>query len=377
MSKIAFINTLKVPSGEASVNRILSLAKGLVECGDEVDIITSNVNPDYANGEKIDGVRIYNLGTSNGIAGLTIALNRIIHHLNRERYKAVISTTNSLLLIYPLAATCKFIGSKLIQEKSEFPFSLMKKGFVNRIYSHFYVNTTYKLMDAMIIMTIPLLEYFKDKVRKNCQFIHLPMTVDSSRFDISKTQSDFGDYIAYCGNMSGNKDGVENLIDAFGFVLEKNPQLKLLLIGGTDNDEELLKLKQKAAKISLDNIIFYGKASRDIIPSLLKNAKILALARPSGLQSLGGFPTKLGEYLSTGNPVVVTAVGDIPNYLNDKNSFIVEPDNNKAFGEAISQAYKNPKQSTLIGQEGYKLVQSTFEYQIQTKKLHNFIDKLK
>ena len=53
------------------------------------------------------------------------------------------------------------------------------------------------------------------------------------------------------------------------------------------------------------------------MPKYLCNAKLLALARPDSIQAQGGFPTKLGEYLATGRPVVVTKVGEIPDYLED------------------------------------------------------------
>lgn len=377
MAKIAFINTLKIPSGEASVNRVLSLAKGLVEIGDEVHIISSNTNKNYSKGEEIDGIKIYNLGFSQNVFGLASALKSIILHIWNGKFDAVISTTNSLLLIYPLAIICKLSGSKFIQEKSEFPFSLMKGGFFNKLYSKFYVNTTYKLMDAMIIMTKPLMEFFKGKTRKKCKFIHIPMTVDPSRFDIPKTESIYGEYIAYCGNMSGNKDGVENLIEAFSYTLKENQNLNLLLIGGTNDNGELLRLKQKAASISTDKIIFYGKAERSEIPQLLKNAKILALARPSSLQSTGGFPTKLGEYLATGNPVVVTSVGDIPSYLNETNSFLVVPNDNASFGATISKIYNDFTAASNIGKNGRELANEVFSYLSQTTKLHNFIISLK
>lgn len=376
MAKIAFINTLKVPSGEASVNRVLSLAKGLTELGDEVHVISSNVNPEFSNGETIDNIKIFNFGRSKGIFGLTGALFRILKKITNSKYDVVISTTNSLLLIYPLAIACKLSGAKFIQEKSEFPFSLMKKGLFNKLYSKFYVNTTYKLMDGMIIMTQPLMEYFKDKVRKKCQFIHVPMTVDSSRFNIPKTESEYGDYVAYCGNMSGNKDGVENLIKSFSYVLPSCPELKLLLIGGTNDETELTRLKDMAKNVSSTNIIFYGKADRSRIPFLLKNAKALALARPTSLQSSGGFPTKLGEYLSTNNPVIVTAVGDIPNYLDDTNSYLVKPDDNEAFGDAIIECIKNPAKSEKKAQKAIELVMDVFDYRAQTQKLHDFFISL-
>lgn len=66
-----------------------------------------------------------------------------------------------------------------------------------------------------------------------------------------------------------------------------------------------------------------GDVHRDKVPELLCRSKILALARPDNLQSEGGFPTKLGEYLSTGNLVIITDVGDIPFYLKDGESALI------------------------------------------------------
>ena len=39
--KIAIINTLPIPSGEASVNRLMSYAKGLTELGHKVILLSS------------------------------------------------------------------------------------------------------------------------------------------------------------------------------------------------------------------------------------------------------------------------------------------------------------------------------------------------
>lgn len=70
------------------------------------------------------------------------------------------------------------------------------------------------------------------------------------------------------------------------------------------------------------------------MPQMLKNAEALVLDRPNSLQAQYGFPTKLGEYLLTGNPVVVTKVGDIPLYLKDGVSALLSEDRNpKEFAE--------------------------------------------
>lgn len=368
--KIAIVNTLPIPSGEASVNRILSYTKGLVRLGNKVDILSSGKSTP-PNG-IIDGVSYHCFGH----LGYLKALYSILKSIRINNYDVVILVSNSLLLIYPLAIMCKLLKINLLQEKSEFPFVLLKKGILNKLFAQLYVNTTYKLFDGMIIMTRPLMDYFRTKVRRSCQIFEMPMTVDTERFSMEKKESKFGEYIAYCGDMAGNKDGVMNLIKAFNIASHTIPNVKLLLIGGSSSKEDFDKIIEYANSINKDRVIFYGRADRNEIPQLLINAKILALARPSSLQSNGGFPTKLGEYLSTGNPVIVTNVGDIPNYLNEKNAFTIEPDDNNAFANAIISVCSDYDYAVKIGAKGKLLAITVFSAEVQAKRLNIFLSNL-
>lgn len=372
--RIAIVNTLPIPSGQASVNRLLSYSKGMVEMGVEINVLSSG------RGEKVEdevnGVKYHNFGKQSGPLGLLSALVRILSAVRKGNFDALILVSNSLLLIYPLAIVCKLKCIKFIQEKSEFPFVLMKKGFINKMWAKFYTGTTYKLFDGLIVMTKPLMDYFATKVKKGCKLIEVPMTVDLDRFSINKSESQYGDYIAYCGNMAGNKDGVMNLIEAFNIASRQVKEVKLLLIGGSSTLEDLVKIKEYAKDKGDGRIIFYGRASREEIPQLLVNAKALALARPSSLQSTGGFPTKLGEYLATSNPVVVTAVGDIPRFLNENNSFVVEPDNNEAFANRIVKIFSDYPLAQKIGQRGREVAEQNFNYKVQAPRIHDFIQGL-
>lgn len=367
--KLAIINTLPVPSGNASVNRFLGYGKVLARTGVVVDILTSARCEDC----EVEGVNVISCGKDTSMFG---ALRRITKKVRKEGYDAAILISNSLLLIYPLWLACKRGHVKCLQEKSEFPFVLMKKGLLYKVYAKFYVNTTYRLFDGIIVMTKPLMVYFKDKVRKDCKLFKMPMTVDTERFAIDKTESEYGDYIAYCGNMAGNKDGVVNLIEAFNIASPKIGSVKLLLIGGSSNQDDWNKTVQVVENTENDKIIMYGKATREQIPSLLKNAKALALARPSSLQSSGGFPTKLGEYLATGNPVIVTAVGDIPKYLNSDNAFVVEPDNNDMFADTIIRVFEDYNKAIEVGQKGKELANTVFSSQYQSKRLKDYLETI-
>lgn len=377
--RIAIINTLPVPSGNASVNRFLSLGKELVRNGIDVDILSS-ATAIYEKEGEIDGMHFYHFNptdnNSRSAGAMFKALASMLRRINSIKYDAVYLITNNLILIFTIKFLCRIKGIKVVQEKSEYPFCLRDKSKKGRIYSYLYVNTVYKHLDGMIVMTRPLKDYFKNKVSRKCRMIQVPMTVDTDRFDIPKKETKFGRYIVYCGNMSGNKDGVYNLIDSFSIIAEKYSDWRLVLIGGTNTKEEFDTIKSYVNNLNLNNIILFGKADRDQIPQLLKDASIMALARPDSLQSQGGFPTKLGEYLATSNPVVVTAVGDIPEYLNETNAFVVPPGDNSKFAMALSEIIENYEAARLIGENGRKTMLANFDSKLQGNIVANYFKSL-
>ena len=74
--------------------------------------------------------------------------------------------------------------------------------------------------------------------------------------------------------------------------------------------------------------------------------------------------------------MVVTAVGDIPLYLNTTNSFIVKPDDNVAFGERIIEVLSDEINAARIGKEGQKLAMTVFSAKEQSKKLDYYLKEL-
>lgn len=154
------VNTLPIPSGQASVNRILSLGKGLVENGENVTILSAAKSVD-TNFHDINGIKYVNFAHSNNrLIGYIQSLFSILRFVgrNKKTIDAIWLVSNSPLLIWPLWYACKLNGIKYLLEKSEFPFVLMKKGFLAKLWAALYVNTIYKLFDGMIIMTQPLFD---------------------------------------------------------------------------------------------------------------------------------------------------------------------------------------------------------------------------
>jgi glycosyltransferase involved in cell wall biosynthesis len=137
--------------------------------------------------------------------------------------------------------------------------------------------------------------------------------VDTSFFNV-RNDSDYDfPYLAYCGNMDGIKDGLEILLEAFSRMGDRHPDLKLLLIGDDSDENKKEKLLTVIEDLNLDDRVFFtGQVDRDEMPRLLGNALLLVVAKPDNEQNSGNFPIKVGEYLATGVPVVLTSVGEIP-----------------------------------------------------------------
>lgn len=383
---IVIVNTQPVPSsgkGAASVNRILSYTKGLIKQGNNVRIL-STASSSKNGWQEYETIPVKHLGReATGLLskawGYLGTVYDLISSLNKEKKDVVLFVTSNYGLILLLELYCKITRTKIVNERSEFPFVLMSKNKLKQWLAPIYTNTAYKMLDGMIIMTDPLMDYYKKKAAKHCKFLKVPMTVDASRFVQNEHpgETKYGDYVAYCGNMGGNKDGLSNLLKAFSIVEKRGYPLNLVLIGGANSQDEYKNLRKLNDDLGNKNVVFYGTASREVMPALLKGAKILALARPSSLQSTGGFPTKLGEYLSTGNPVVVTAVGDIPVYLKDnENAFVVQPDDVETFADKLCYVWDNYDEAVNIGRKGQELALTVFSGDYQAKNIESFLAEI-
>ncbi|OFY38934.1 MAG: hypothetical protein A2X18_05460 [Bacteroidetes bacterium GWF2_40_14] len=242
---------------------------------------------------------------------------------------------------------------------------------VRTINRKLYVNKCKKLNGLFVIST-HLKDYFSDMGVKKENIHIVNMVVDPNRFKGIPKEIGKERYIAYCGSIGNKKDGVDDLLRAFKIVTEKNSEIKLCLIGkiirSIEKDEYLNYIKENNLE---SRIIFTGSISSEDMPKLLINAETLILSRPITIFNFG-FPTKLGEYLLTGNPTVITNVGDIDLFLKDKDStLIAQPGNIRDIANKIEWVLTHPDESKIIGKKGYEVAMKYFNYRTEAQK---FID---
>lgn len=263
---------------------------------------------------------------------------------------------------------------KLICEFTEIPFYGRRKNIVNSIKEYVKLKLALK-STGIFVITQSLYDYYSNAGVKNIEIIN--MFVDTSRFNSQNIASNSDKYIAYCGTISEFKDGVDCLIRAFSVFQKEYSDYKLKIIGKFESQTSERNLRSLVSQLELNsNVEFTGMVSSQLMPTILSSAKILALARPDNEQSKYGFPTKLGEYLATGVPVVVTNVGELNYFLKDKvNCIFSKPDNYLDFASKLMWVADNYSESCIIAQEGKRLTQNEFSVETQVNKALCFINK--
>lgn len=232
-------------------------------------------------------------------------------------------------------------------------------------------DDTLRRLTGMFVISEPLRDYYSMRGVEMSKIEIINMTVDPSRFlKIQKTVCKER-YIAYCGTASNNKDGVDELIKSFAIVAQHIPEVKLYIIGKIPSKEQKFGNMELVKSLGLkDRVVFTGIVKAEDMPQLLKNAEVLALDRPDNLQAKFGFPTKLGEYLLTENPVVVTAVGDIPKFLKDGvSALIAKPGDVEDFSSKLIWALTHNDEAARIGHRGYIVAMEKFNSFTETQKM--------
>jgi len=388
--KIVLITGHQYPVGTALTNRIRSYLEVLASLGHDVSVLIYRPSEDSRNIQndsagKLNGVSFrstaHSLKKSKNpiIARLTwiygyINCLNVLYKENRRKHIDVIIQASSKSSMIPLVYLfTRLMNTKFVLENSEYPWFILKKGKIsNGFYKLLYLGLYYRMFDGVLAMTTALQAYHEKHAKKSASIFHLPMTVDMQRFSEEIPKEN---YITYIGNKSYKKDGVDILLASFRQISHNHPDWKLLIIGDTGCDNEIY------SQIIQDNlterVILKGSIHRDLVPDLLCRSKILALARPSGLQSEGGFPTKLGEYLSTGNLVVVTAVGEIPDYLEDGISAVIsEPDSIDSFTDCLERSILNYSVFKDVAHNGYDVCKRNFSASVQGERLAEYFRAL-
>lgn len=355
----------------ATTNRLMGFLKSISQMGINADVIFFMPDRLRSKAPKLDHITYHYYWR---YLPVTSKLRFITYQIFYNRLFTTKVKKGDNVYIYGcddvLTLLSKKEGVNIFYERTEHT-NFARTKFLN--YNNFF-KACQKIKGLFLIST-GLVEHFVKKGIPREKIHIINMTVDSSRFDGLKKEQTAEKYIAYCGTASNNKDGVDELIKAFALVHEKKSDVKLYIIGKTPSKTDESGNLKLIEDLGLnDFVIFTGVKDYREIPQILKNAEVLALARPDSIQAQCGFPTKLGEYLLTENPVVLTNVGDISLFLEDGiSALIAEERNAKDFADKILWCLENREEAAKIGKTGADVARKNFDSYIEASKIQSII----
>ena len=125
------------------------------------------------------------------------------------------------------------------------------------------------------------------------------------------------------------------------------------------------------------SITVTGHVAPTAVVELLNRCTVLVNPRGRGIAADSGFPTKVGEYLATGLPVITTKLGELAHSLCDRNQVIfAEPDDPLSLQDAIRFVWLNPLEAAKIGAAGKVWAKNNLEYQANADLLATFLDSI-
>ena len=387
------------PNGTAPTARVTAYARGLVAAGSEVMVLCVGTSEYPAlsvlntrSRGSAEGIWFeYTCGTTLrgetflkrrwlAIKGPLVAGKRVLSARRRGSVEALLLYPETPLSALWFWLIARLTGAVYLLEKSELPFHWVTKPTVaQRIYIWLYTHSVFKLFDGTIVISRYLEHYMAAHMRQGTPLLRIPILVDTDVFGPQENEVlPDPPTIGYCGTLNEAKDGVLTLMRAFAAISGEFPDATLLLIGDSYKNSQIPTFRAHAEKLGIaDRVIFTGVVGRDVLPAHLRRASVLALARPSSGQAEAGFPTKLGEYLATGRPVLVTRTGEITNYLTDGiSAYLSAPDDVSAFADRLRYVLTAKDEAACVGQEGSRVCIRWFDYRRNAACIRDFITEL-
>jgi glycosyltransferase involved in cell wall biosynthesis len=128
---------------------------------------------------------------------------------------------------------------------------------------------------------------------------------------------------------------IDFLLQAFALVVQQYPAVRLLIIGRGERGEEQQLLAQATQMGVIGQIDYCGWVEPEAIPALLAGADVALVPMNDTLINRARGLAKLLELMSYGLPIVANRVGQVAEYLVDRQSgVLVPPGDVLAFAQA-------------------------------------------
>lgn len=173
--------------------------------------------------------------------------------------------------------------------------------------------------------------------------------------------------LGYFGVIGYGKE-VDSLIESFPLVLVQFPMAKLLIVG-EGKDKPLSQ--RRVQELGIENNVQFLSWVADIT-EIMPAFDIFVL--PSKAE---GMPWSVLEAMACAKPVIATAVGGIPEAVENGKTGILLPDSKpESIAQAILSLLKDPERAVNMGRAGRKRIEENFTAFHEIQKMEELYDSL-
>ena len=372
--RVVLLSNFELPDSCANATRVNAFAKMLIQSGFEVEML----GVAYRNIENLDGIYNginYHMFRANDFKGMRAHKRTkqlgddIYRYLSlvymKKRYDAIIISNIYYDFSFALIKLCKNMDVPLIVNEVEWYESDNEQfrgilGKIRFIQNRIALRYIHKNMHNIIAISSLLGDYYS---ARGCRTIVMPTLLDMQEYANISYYPNENLTIAYAGS-PGKKDYIANVLRAFMLLLDDEKKRVELHIYGIQYEDLIgLGIEQDELK-SIENIIFcHGRISHENVKEYIGNADFTILLRPNKRYANAGFPTKVGESMASGTPVIANITSDLGKYIIDgKTGIICKDETPESAAEAIKKAiHLSARDKLEMSKEAKKMAQKSFD----------------
>ena len=176
--------------------------------------------------------------------------------------------------------------------------------------------------------------------------------------------------VVHVGNIRPYK-GHAHLVQTARWLCDQGARVEIVSIGGEKNPGDLERIRDLARQAKVEGTIrFLGR--RPEARAFLALADVVV--NPSDVE---GLPVSLLEAMSLGRPVVATAVGGVPDLIEDGVSgLLVPPADPERMGQAVMRVLEDPDLAARLGRRGRELVEASYGLRPMVEAFETIYDRV-
>lgn len=390
--KVLLFSDFGLPSSCANATRVISFAKAFKKIGYDVELLGVSYKNNNALSGSYDGINYSMLQAGpwthfqsyKRIRQLNYDIEAFLKDNSKEAKYDIIFLSNiyydhaKVFLKYARKNGAKLIVNSVEwydRNNTEFNGII---GKIKLIKNRIALRIIHVKMKNIVAISTLLGDYYKNR---NCNTIVVPTIVDMLQYknvERDKTRDGkFGITIAYAGSPA-KKDYVINAVKALELLTaDECAKIKIDFYGPTEQTLRSIGFTAEFCEKYKNNIVCHGRIPQEEVKNKIANSDFTILLRPDKRYANAGFPTKVGESMACGTPVIANITSDLGKYIIDgKTGIVCDNETPEACANAFRKAIAlSAEQHKSLSAASLEMANVAFNYESYVDPLKVFVEK--